>query len=161
VRTKHTARRLGKLIRDMGHRANDIHSDKTLAQRRDALDGFKSGRYRVLVATDIAARGLDVTKIELVLNYDLPEGEENYVHRIGRTARAGCSGKAISFATPDQRSDVHNIEQLIRMQLPVVKDAEVESEEFEKPKHLFSTGPKRRSMANKPRLRFGSRRMHR
>jgi len=134
LRTKHSAHKITKAIRAMGHGAAEIHSDKSLPQRREALEGFKSGRYRILAATDIAARGLDVTRIELVINYDLPEDVENYVHRIGRTGRAGCKGRAISFATPDQRLDVKNIERLIQMQLPVAKHPEIPAEEFEQPR---------------------------
>jgi len=129
-RTKHNARKITMLIRGMGHKVAEIHSNRSLTQRREALDGFKSGRYKVLVATDIASRGIDVTGIELVVNYDLPEDAENYVHRIGRTARAGCRGHAISFATPDQRRDVRNIEKLIRSSLPVAKHPEFPTEEF-------------------------------
>ncbi len=129
-RTKHNARKIATSIRDMGYSASEIHSNRSLGQRREALDGFKSGRYRVLVATDIAARGIDVTGIELVVNYDLPEDAENYVHRIGRTARAGCKGHAISFATPDQSSDVRDIEKLIRSSIPVSKHPELPSEMF-------------------------------
>lgn len=130
TRTKHNARKIAKTIRDMGHRAAEIHSNKSMAQRREALDGFKSGRYRILVATDIASRGIDVTRIESVINYDLPEDVENYVHRIGRTGRAGCKGRAISFATPDQSQDVKNIEKLIRKQLPVTKHPEIPAADF-------------------------------
>ena len=129
-RTKHNAHKIKKLVLDMGYSAAEIHSNRSLAQRREALDGFKSGRYRVLVATDIAARGIDVIGIELVINYDLPEDAENYVHRIGRTARAGCRGHAISFATPDQRSDVRDIERIIRSNLPLSKHPEIPPEEF-------------------------------
>jgi ATP-dependent RNA helicase RhlE len=130
-RTKHNARKLARSIREMGHSAAEIHSNRTLPQRREALDGFKSGRYKVLVATDIAARGIDVTGIELVINYDLPEDAENYVHRIGRTGRAGHKGHAISFATPDQKSDVADIEKLIRTPLPISKHPGLSSEQFE------------------------------
>jgi ATP-dependent RNA helicase RhlE len=136
IRTKHSAHRITRAVRDMGHRVADIHSDKSLGQRREALEGFKSGRYRILVATDIASRGIDVTRIELVVNYDLPDDVENYVHRIGRTGRAGCKGHAISFATPDQRSDVKNIEALIRQQLPVATHPEIPAEEFDKPQTM-------------------------
>ena len=118
-RTKHGARKMTTSIRNMGHSAVEIHSDRTLSQRRAALEGFKSGRYRILVATDIAARGIDVVGIEIVINYDLPGTSEDYVHRIGRTGRAGYTGRAISFATPDQRRDLHAIERLIRKALPV------------------------------------------
>ncbi|OGD32490.1 hypothetical protein A3C91_02565 [Candidatus Azambacteria bacterium RIFCSPHIGHO2_02_FULL_52_12] len=120
-RTKHGARKLCVNVRDMGHAVAEIHSDRSLIQRKEALAGFKSGKYRVLIATDIAARGIDVTGIELVLNFDLPDNSEDYVHRIGRTGRAGISGRAVSFAMPDQGSDIRDIERLIRKTLPVVK----------------------------------------
>lgn len=117
-RTKYGAKRILHDVRDMGHTGAEIHSNRTLAQRRDALEGFKSGKYRVLVATDIAARGIDVKNIELVINYDLPENPGDYVHRIGRTGRAGSIGRAISFATPEQRNDIRDIERLIKFVLP-------------------------------------------
>ncbi len=133
IRTKHSAHKITRAVRAMGHRTVEIHSDKSMTQRHEALEGFRSGRYRVLVATDIASRGIDVSNIEIVINYDLPDDVENYVHRIGRTGRAGSRGHAISFATPDQRSDVKNIERLIRMQLPIVKHPEMQAEEFYQP----------------------------
>lgn len=120
-RTKHGAKKIARAIRAMGHTSAEIHSDRSLAQRKEALQGFKDGKYRVLVATDIAARGIDVTDIEVVLNFDLPDQTEDYVHRIGRTGRAGRNGHAISFATPDQRRDVKDIERLTRVMLPVSK----------------------------------------
>jgi ATP-dependent RNA helicase RhlE len=118
-RTKHGAKKMTRVVEAMGHRVAEIHSNRTLAQRRSALEAFKRGSVRVLVATDIAARGIDVTGIELVVNFDLPDNPEDYVHRIGRTARAGMKGHAISFATPDQRRDIRDIERLIRKNLPV------------------------------------------
>ena len=118
-RTKHGARKICASVQGMGHHAAEIHSNKSLAQRREALDGFKSGRYRVLIATDIASRGIDVNNIELVVNYDLPDNLEDYVHRIGRTGRAGKAGKAISLVTPAERGDVRRIEKLIRQPLPL------------------------------------------
>lgn len=120
-RTKHGARKISGLVRALGHNSAEIHGNRSLGQRKDALEGFKTGRYRVLVATDIAARGIDVTNIELVLNYDLPQNAEDYVHRIGRTARAGAGGHAISFARPNEMGDVRTIERLIRKPLPVSK----------------------------------------
>lgn len=119
TRTKHGAHKLTRHVKTFGHSAAEIHSDRSLGQRRDALDGFKTGKYRVLIATDIAARGIDVTGIELVVNYDLPSASEDYVHRIGRTARAGLAGRAISFATFDQRNDIRDIERLVRTGLKV------------------------------------------
>ncbi len=130
VRTKIAAMKITRAIRDMRHNAAEIHSDRSLGQRREALEGFRSGRYRVLVATDIAARGIDVLGIELVLNFDLPDEAENYVHRIGRTGRIGDKGHAISFATPDQGKDVKAIEQLMRVALPISEHPEMPMESF-------------------------------
>jgi ATP-dependent RNA helicase RhlE len=121
TRTKHGARQTCKSVQDMGHTAAEIHSNRSLAQRRAALDGFKTGKYRVLVATDIAARGIDVKGIGLVINMDLPDNAEDYVHRIGRTGRAGAVGRAMSFATPDQRDEIRAIERLIRGRLAISK----------------------------------------
>lgn len=129
-RTKYNAVKITRSIKDMGYSAAEIHSNRSLNQRREALNGFKSGKYKVLVATDIAARGIDVVGIELVINYDLPEDAENYVHRIGRTARAGERGHAVSFATPEQSRDVRDIEKLIRYTLPVSKHPEIPPEIF-------------------------------
>ena len=121
VRTKHGASKLTKKLREDGYKAAEIHSNLSFSQRQASLAGFRSGQFRILVATDVAARGLDINDIELVLNFDLPDNSEDYVHRIGRTARAGKRGKAISFAMPDQRREVMKIEQLIRQTLPIRK----------------------------------------
>lgn len=118
-RTKHGASRITRALRYLRHNATEIHSNRSFPQRKQALEGFKTGRYRILVATDIAARGIDVSGIELVINYDLPDDHENYVHRIGRTGRAGEAGHAISFATHEQRNDIRSIERLIRKTLPI------------------------------------------
>jgi len=122
-RTKHGAAKIARKIRKQGHSADEIHSNRSQNQRQKALKGFASGRYRILVATDIAARGIDVDDIELVLNFDLPEQIDDYVHRIGRTGRAGRSGKAISFAAPEQKSDVAQIQRLINITLPIKSPA--------------------------------------
>lgn len=119
TRTKHGAKKLTRDIKSAGHSVAELHSNRSLAQRREALDGFKAGKYRILIATDIAARGIDVIGIELVVNFDLPSQTQDYVHRIGRTARAGRAGLAVSFATFDQREDVREIERLIRTALAV------------------------------------------
>ena len=119
-RTKFGAKKICRALHRVGYNVAEIHSDRSLGQRRQALDGFKSGKYRVLVATDIAARGIDVTNIELVINFDLPDNSGDYVHRIGRTGRAGLQGRAISFATPDQRSNIRSIENLIRRTLKII-----------------------------------------
>ncbi len=119
-RTKHGAKKIAVAIRRMGHTADEIHSNRSLAQRKRALHGFTTGSHRVLVATDIAARGIDVTNIELVINFDLPDQYEDYVHRVGRTGRAGREGHAISFATPEERNDVRGIERLIGKSIPLL-----------------------------------------
>ncbi len=129
-RTKIGAHKITRAIKALGHRVAEIHSDRSLLQRREALEGFKSGKHRILVATDIAARGIDVIGIELVINYDLPEDAENYVHRIGRTGRAGHKGHAISFAEPDQGADVRSIEKLIRTTIPVSEHPGLPKEHF-------------------------------
>jgi ATP-dependent RNA helicase RhlE len=118
-RTKFAAKKIAAHLRALGHTAAEMHSNRSLNQRKEALDGFKNGKYRVLAATDIAARGIDVRNIELVINYDLPTVAEDYVHRIGRTGRAGGKGHAISFARPDERRDVQAIERLTRTTLQV------------------------------------------
>ena len=113
-RTKHGAKKINRSIHAMGHTAAEIHANRSLSQRREALEGFRTGKYRILVATDIAARGIHVTGIEVVINFDLPDDPSDYVHRIGRTARAGREGRAITFACPDQSSGIRDIERLIK-----------------------------------------------
>lgn len=133
VRTKANAKKITRALNQSGFTAGEIHANRSLSQRKAALDGFKSGKYRVLVATDIAARGIDVTGIELVLNYDLPDHTEDYVHRIGRTGRAGLAGHAVSFATPDQHQDVQSIERLLRINLPITERAGITTTERARP----------------------------
>jgi len=129
-RTKRGAAGLKKMLKEMGHKAAEIHSDRTLGQRREALDGFKNGRYKILVATDIAARGIDVIGIELVVNYDLPDDPEQYVHRIGRTGRAGYEGRAVTFATPEQGQEVAGIEKIIKAAIPIAEHPDLPREQF-------------------------------
>jgi ATP-dependent RNA helicase RhlE len=130
VRTRRAAAKLSRQLRVTGHSVAEIHADRSMAQRKDALRGFKTGQYRILVATDIAARGIDVTGIELVINYDLPDEPEMYVHRVGRTGRAGQEGHAITLATPDQGQDVRKIERIIRSTIPVSEHPGVPQEHF-------------------------------
>lgn len=142
ARTRHGARKLARTVQRMGHSAAEIHSDRTLPQRRAALHGFKTGAYRILVATDIAARGIDVKDISLVINYDVPEKPEDYVHRIGRTGRAGASGLAITLATPEQSQDVRDIERLLRTELPLSRHSPLR---LERPRHVPQSQPNRPS----------------
>lgn len=130
-RTKHGATKIMRHIKNLGIAAAELHSNRTLGQRRQALEGFKSGRYRVLIATDIASRGIDVVGIELVINYDLPSTSDDYVHRIGRTARAGAQGHAITFAMPQEQHEVRAIERLIRKPLPISRLPELPRVQFE------------------------------
>ncbi len=121
VRMKHMANKLvDQLARD-GVKAEAIHGNKSQGARERALENFRAGRSRVLVATDIAARGIDVKGIALVVNFDLPEEPESYVHRIGRTARAGLDGIAIAFCDSSEKNLLRNVERLIRKPIPVVK----------------------------------------
>lgn len=114
TRTKLGAGEVAGRVQALGHTAAEMHSNLNLGQRKRALEGFKQGAYRVLVATDVAARGIDVQDISLVVNYDLPETAADYVHRIGRTGRAGKTGRAITFASPEQQRMVRSIEQFTK-----------------------------------------------
>ena len=131
TRTKRRADKLMKSISRAGHHVERIHADRSQAQRKHALDGFKSGRYRVLIATDIAARGIDVADIGHVVNFDLPHVPEDYVHRIGRTARASKSGHASSFCAPEEAPLLRDIEKLTRAKVPRAK-VPVDDEIFQK-----------------------------
>ena len=113
TRTKHRARRLAKQISRDGYRVTSLHSDRTQGQRQSALNGFKNGFFQIMVATDIAARGLDVENISHVINYDMPDTADAYIHRIGRTGRAKREGKAFTFTTPDDLKMVQNLEKIM------------------------------------------------
>ena len=119
TRTKHRADRLGRMLGSAGHRVAVLHGDRSLSQRRAALDGFKRGTFRVLVATDIAARGIDVANIGHVINFDLPNCPEDYVHRIGRTARMKTTGRATSFVTGEDHQQLRDIERLLGHAVPL------------------------------------------
>lgn len=122
TRTKHGANRVAKQLTDARIHAEAIHGNKSQTARERALANFKSGATRVLVATDIAARGIDVEGITHVINYDLPNIPESYVHRIGRTARAGAEGTAFSFCDQEERAYLRDIEKMIRLRVPVVEE---------------------------------------
>ena len=119
TRTKHRADRLGRLLGSAGHRVAVLHGDRSFSQRRGALEGFKRGTFRVLVATDIAARGIDVANIGHVINFDLPNCSEDYVHRIGRTARMNTTGRATSFVTREDHQQLRDIERLLGHVVPL------------------------------------------
>ncbi len=123
TRTRRGAERLSHILEARGHKVNRIHADRTQSQREAALRGFRDGRTRVLVATDIAARGLDVDQVSHVINYDVPSAPEDYVHRIGRTGRAGNEGKAITIVTPVDELSMRAIERLTGQNLKRVVPA--------------------------------------
>jgi ATP-dependent RNA helicase RhlE len=126
-RTKHGANRIAEHLVKAGVGAEAIHGNKSQNARERALAGFKAGKTRVLVATDIAARGIDIDDVTHVVNFDVPEVPETYVHRIGRTARAGAAGMALSFCEADERTDWRNIEKLTRQDIPIVEGHPYES----------------------------------
>ena len=117
VRTKHGADRLARRLSRSGHAAAQIHGDRTQAQRNSALKGFNEGRHRVLVATDVASRGIDVPHIGHVVNYDLPKVADDFVHRIGRTGRASRHGVASTFAMPAERNEIKKIERALSVKM--------------------------------------------
>jgi ATP-dependent RNA helicase RhlE len=120
-RTKHGADKITRKLKRAGIVAVAIHSNRTQNQRQQALDGFRSGKYAVMVATDIAARGIDVEGISHVINYDVPTHAEDYVHRIGRTGRAEATGDAITFVSPEEGKYLHEVGKFIGRKLKAEK----------------------------------------
>ncbi len=136
-RTKHGADRISKKLERLGHDVDVIHGDRSQSQRTAALKGFSTGKHRVLVATDVAARGIDVQDIAHVVNYDLPNGSDDFVHRIGRTGRAGATGIATTFVMPQERSDARKMERELKVKFDWREaDKNLEKEERNKPLDL-------------------------
>jgi ATP-dependent RNA helicase RhlE len=142
ARTKHGAERLAKKVSAAGFKATAIHGDRSQNQRNMALKGFQEGFYRVLVATDVAARGIHVDGIAHVVNFDLPQAPDDFIHRVGRTGRAGAEGVATTFATSQERGEIRNIERtlklrLIKKELPagIEREARSVAPVIEMPKH--------------------------
>ena len=121
VRTKHGASRLARALEKDGLKTTAIHGDKSQQARLEALDAFKAAKVQVMVATDVAARGLDIDDLPLVVNYEIPHVPEDYIHRIGRTGRAGAEGEAISFCAPEEEKMLAEIERLLKRKIPVVR----------------------------------------
>jgi ATP-dependent RNA helicase RhlE len=171
-RTKHGANRLAGQLLDDGINAAAIHGNKSQGARTRALADFKSGKVQVLVATDIAARGLDIDQLPHVVNYDLPNVPEDYVHRIGRTGRAGREGEAISLVCVDELKLLKDIERLIKREIPkrvidgYQPDASIKAEPIERGRPQNSNRPKRRysgngkQQSNKPAAKAGNQRNH-
>ena len=143
ARTKNRTEDCAEMLRDAGFSAESIHSDKTQAQRRRALENFRRGKADILVATDVLARGIDVTGVDHVINYDLPDMPEDYVHRIGRTGRAGEEGYAISFVSPDTKRLLREVEKLINREIPLM-----ELETYELDPSILTKGGKKGSSKN-------------
>jgi ATP-dependent RNA helicase RhlE len=120
TRTKHRADRLARTLGQAGIDVERIHGNRSQAQRTQALAGFKSGKYRVLVATDIAARGIDVTGLGHVVNFDVPSAPDDYVHRVGRTGRAEAAGTAFTLVSPEEENSLRGIEKVLGKRLPRV-----------------------------------------
>ena len=136
-RTKHGADRISKKLEKLGHDADVIHGDRSQSQRTAALKGFQNGKHRVLVATDVAARGIDVQDIAHVINYDLPNASDDFVHRIGRTGRAGKKGVATTFVMPQERGDARKLERELKIKFEWREaDKNLEKEERNKPVDL-------------------------
>lgn len=128
TRTKHGANKIAGQLAKSGHEAHAIHGNKSQSARQRALNEFRNGRSRILVATDIAARGIDIDDVTHVVNFEIPEAPENYVHRIGRTARAGSGGIAIAFCDPSERDSLRSIERLLKQSLtPMRGDARAQT----------------------------------
>jgi ATP-dependent RNA helicase RhlE len=145
-RTKHGADKIVKQLSAASIPAGAIHGNKSQAQRERAIAAFKSGEMKVLIATDIAARGIDIPGVSHVVNYDLPDVPEQYVHRIGRTARAGADGIAIAFCAPDERGNLRDIERTTRQRLPLVPlpaDFMASAEAFKRLKPPVEARPER------------------
>jgi ATP-dependent RNA helicase RhlE len=132
TKMRHGADRVNKKLQRENIASAAIHSDKTQNQRTRALEGFRRGEVRVLVATDIASRGIDVADVSAVVNMELPLETESYVHRIGRTARAGESGAAISFVTAEERGLLKAVERFIKKTIPVDRDHPFHSDEADR-----------------------------
>jgi ATP-dependent RNA helicase RhlE len=160
ARTKHGCERLAKKVSLMGFKSTAIHGDRSQNQRNMALKGFQEGFYRVLVATDVAARGIHVDGIAHVVNFDLPQAADDFIHRVGRTGRAGAEGVASTFATSSERGDIRNIERTLKLKLTkrevpagIEREARNVAPVIEMPKHGdgFSRGFKPKSEGFRPK----------
>lgn len=140
ARTKHGAEKLMKGLVADGYSAASIHGNKSQGQRDRALKGFRDGTVTILVATDVAARGIDIPGVAYVINYELPEVPDNYVHRIGRTARAGREGEAIAFCSPEETKLLQQIERLMKISIPVVSGTHPGMDRAESPQRKSRRG---------------------
>ena len=164
TRTKHRARRLDHQLKQAGYKVTSLHSDRTQGQRQNALKGFKNGTFQIMVATDIAARGLDVESISHVINFDMPDTADAYIHRIGRTGRAERTGDAFTLITPDDEDMVRRLEKIMdqKMKRLFIEDFDYKAPApprqtpQPRPERVSTTSPSRRkppSGAKRPRRR--------
>jgi ATP-dependent RNA helicase RhlE len=147
---------LAKQIARSGYKVTGLHSDRTQGQRSSALQGFKQGRYQIMVATDIAARGLDIDRISHVINFDMPDTADAYIHRIGRTGRAKRTGEAFTLITPDDHAMVQKIEKVMKQKLPrqTLSDFDYDVPKPEYPQTSRKPTPhKKRTSPSRPKQR--------
>lgn len=154
TRTRSRADRVARMLTRSGIKAIAIHGDRSQSQRNAALAGFRSRTYRVMVATDVAARGLDIPDVSHVINYDLPDESENYIHRIGRTARMGKAGEALSLVTPEERQALGRLERTLGKQLDRGLISGFDAPEITAPKPVTIFRSTRSSRGNRPRARW-------
>jgi len=150
TRTKHGANRLTQQLEGAGIQAAAIHGNKSQAARVKALDMFKRGQVTALVATEVAARGLDIKELPQVVNYELPNVPEDYVHRIGRTGRAGAAGEAISLVSADESGLLRDIERVLRRSIPTVPTPVFKIVESAQPPSHGHRGPSERASGDRP-----------
>jgi len=156
TRTKHRAQRLAKQLAGTGYQVTSLHGNRTQGQRRSALKGFKQGTCQIMVATDIAARGLDIDRISHVINYDMPDTADAYIHRIGRTGRAKRTGEAFTLTTPDDYAMVQKIEKIMKQKLPqqTLPDFDYEVAKPEYPQNGRKPKPRNnRTSSSRPKQR--------
>jgi ATP-dependent RNA helicase RhlE len=157
VRMKRDADRLTRQLVKDGLSATAIHGDRTQGERTLALDEFKTGKTKFLVATDVAARGIDIDQLPIVINYELPNTPEDYVHRIGRTGRAGTPGEAISLVSPDEKEYLAGIEKLLKREIPRLTAPEFNAEARAPSRTSATHEPREKRDAEKPRGRTHAR----
>jgi ATP-dependent RNA helicase RhlE len=154
TRTRSRADRVARLLVRSGIKAVAIHGDRSQSQRNAALSGFRNRTYRVMVATDVAARGLDIPDVSHVINYDLPDESENYIHRIGRTARMGKSGEALSLVTPEERATLGRLERTLGKQLDRETVEGFDAPQITAPKPVTIFRSSHNSRRSRPRARW-------
>ncbi len=158
MRTKHQAKKLTKWLREQNYRAEELHGNLSLAARKRSVAAMQSKRSRILVATDVAARGIDISHLRLVINYDLPDNPEDYVHRIGRTGRAGVKGRAVSFVLTNQKDELQQIQKLINTRIQQAHLTQVPSASLSNTANKKNSKRGRSSRSNRRKKQYRRRR---